>query len=123
MVQARGRYDGRTASRWRTASASPLPVTPKVKLALSAPRGPTPGTRKPKRTSRPRPASRVADFFGSPVRSTPRASAVTCTVGVPPARWFTTTPASNLSASRTKRGSAGRASSGRVTSSFASPLP
>ncbi len=49
--------------------------------------------------------------------------ACTRTVGVPPARWFTTAPARKSSPARTNRGSAGRATSGRVTRSGDSPLP
>ena len=87
---ARGRYGRRTGIRVWTASASPPPDTLKVKLAVS------PATpRNAKRTSRPRPASRVALLAGGSVRTTPWPRASTVTVGVPPSREFTTTPAVN----------------------------
>ena len=97
--------------------------------AAASKRKPTrPGCRPGRRGSRTAPRAR------GPARASPRACrcpssftpvAVASTDGLrgaSPVRALTTTPAANRSPSRRKRGSAGRATSGRVTSSDDSPL-
>jgi hypothetical protein len=104
--------------RCSTPSRSPPPLAAKRSTA-------SPGTsaRNGKRTSRGLPSSRETLRTAEPSSASPVASARTSTSRtLPPGAW-TTTPASNRSPARARRGRAGSAMSGFATVTLGSPFP
>jgi hypothetical protein len=84
---------------------------------------PARGAASAKRTSFDWPGSRSIDLLASPRSVSPSTAISTSTFALPSPFEVTTTPASIASPARRKRGSAGRAISGRLVVTRDSPYP
>src|SRR5262245_39306903 len=104
---------GLTVRLTSTRSTSPPPFATKRRSAV-----PTRGDDIGKRTSIDSPGERSTVFFGGPWTITPSAASSTSTDVFERPFDVTTTPASTVSPARKKRGSAGRAMSGRLVVTY-----